>query len=886
MKSNALPPKWPDRIVDWLAPSELADEIKGDLFETFVADERKLGLRRARWRYIFNTVGFLSKSFFWKKRKNISPVMTLNYFKMARRNLLANTGTTAINIIGLSTAIAAALLIFSVVRFELSFDTFHGKAFNVYRMVRISGADLSEFRAGIPYPVADALKQEIPSIAKITSTEFFGGATVDLVGPDGRSRRQFPEEAGIAAVQPEFFEIFDFKDQPLTWWAGNPKTALVEPQSLVLTKSMAVKYFGTEDPLGQTVRFMKQLDFKVTGVIDDMPKNTDFPFHMMISYSSMDYIQGKERLSDWVSVNDEHQVFIATDFRTSKEEIEAQIAKIHEARAGKEIASNRHYFLQDVGDLHFDPRFGNFSGRTVTRTTILGLEVVMLLLLLVGAINYINLATAQSTTRSKEIGLRKVMGSERGHLVIQLLVETFVIVTIATLLSVVVVAALLPLVQKLVELQIGFNLFDPITWLALTTIIVVLTFCAGLYPAFVAARFSPIEALRSKFTTDRIGGVSLRKALVVVQFAVTQGLAIGTFIVVSQMNFFANREMGFDRKSTILTIRVIDNNDASMRILKNELRALPFVEKVAASFTLPSGLDRNRSSRDIARANPQSSSDYVIYEYFSIDDQFIDLYGIPLVAGRNLNDADTIGNILINETLAKNLHYSTPEEAIGASLTFGGQKNVTVAGVVRDFYSNSLKEQTNPIAMDMMPDRFRQVSIKLHAADQNSMTDMLAGIEKAWLKAYPDFVFEYRFFDDNINAFYGQEMKYAKLFQIFATIFIIIGCLGLYGLITFVVNKKGKEIAIRKTLGATITHIVTLFSREYVLLVIISFLIATPIAYILMNEWLSGFVNHIELTWWLFAIPGGVVLMVALAVVGIKSFTAASVNPVEKLKSE
>ncbi len=885
MKSNALPPKWPDRLIDWLAPAKYADEIKGDLFETFLLDEARDGLRLARMRYVFNTIGFLGKSFFWKKDPHTRTVMTLNYFKMARRNLLANKGTTAINIIGLCTGVAAALVIFCVVRFELSFDTFHSKTYNVYRMVRISGDDLSEFRSGIPYPIADALKQAIPGIVKIASTEFFGGATVDLVGADGQSKRQFPEESGIGAVQPEFFEIFDFKDQPLKWWAGNPATALAEPQGVVLTKSMAKKYFGDEDPLGQTIRFMKRFDFKITGVIDDMPANTDFPFHMMISYASMDYIQGKERLNDWISVNDQHQVFIATDKNTQKADIEAQMAKVHEANVSKDISSNRHYFLQNIEELHFDPRFGNFSGRTVTHQTIIGLETIMLLLLLVGTINYINLSTAQSTTRSKEIGLRKVLGSARRHLVLQFLVETFTIVTISVSLSALFVASLVPAFQSLLGLQVDFSLTDLTTWGALIILIAVLTLGAGLYPAFVAARFNPIQALRSKFVSDRVSGFSLRKVLVVFQFGVTMALAIGTFIVVAQMNFFSSMDMGFDRSAAIISVRVLNNNPGSMRTFRNELQALPYVEGVAASFTLPSGLDRNRSSRDVARLGAQSSKDFVIYEYFSIDEHFLDLYGIPIVAGRNLNEADTTGNILINETLAKRLNYPTSLDAVGAELTFGGQQKVTVVGVTKNFYSNSLKEVVDAVAMDYVPSRFRQVSIMLNL-NGRSATDALAGVEQAWLKAYPDFVFEYKFFDDNINAFYEQEIKYAQLFQIFSSIFILIGCLGLYGLITFVVNRKGKEIAVRKTLGASISNIIAMFSREYIGMILISFVIASPIAYVLLNDWLNGFVNHIDLDWWLFAVPGTSVLLIALAVVAAKSYKAAARNPVEKLKSE
>jgi ABC-type antimicrobial peptide transport system permease subunit len=885
---DQLPPKWIDRLIGRLAPGHLVDEIRGDLHEMFAVDIVRAGIRRAKRQFVFNAIGFLIRSFFWKHsgQKNANSIfMTGNYFKMARRSLLANKGTTIINVVGLVIGITSALVIANVIRFEQSFDSFHSKKDDIYRVVRVTGSDKLEYRAGIVYPLADAMRTEIPGV-EITEMEYLGASTVDVMSADGKTVNKFIEPGGVATIEPGFFKMFDFAGKPLSWIAGNPETALVEPSSLVITKEMAKKYFGDEDPLGQTLRFMKRFDFKVTGVIDDFPSNTDFPFKLMISYSSMETLFNS-RLDEWVSVNDGHSVFVYSPTIT-KAELEARLDKIHASHVGKDIYDYRHYRLQEFNQLHYDPRFGNFSGRTITPETILALQIIVLFLLLAGCINYINLSTAQSTLRSKEIGLRKVLGSQHRHLIMQFLTETFVVVALAEVAAVTVVIAFTSKIKDLLNLQISFNLSDPFILLSLAIVAISVTLLSGLYPAFMISRFNPVATLRAKFSNEKVGGVNLRKMLVVAQFTITQILAVGTFIVISQMNYFQNVDMGFNRKAVIVNVSMLVAKDVQQRRATiAELKALPFVSGVSSSFTLPSGLERNRSSRSIGLPNAASAPDYESYEHSSIDENYLDLYQIKLLAGRNLAEGDTtLDNILINEVLMRRLGFTDPERAIGAEVKFGDGKRTRIAGIVDNYYSNSLKERVDYIAMVYRPAEYRWLSIRLDLNDDQPMADALAGIERIWNDHFPDVVFQYSFFDQNIKAFYQQEFKYSKLFQIFSLIFIGIGCLGLYGLITFIANKKGKEIAIRKTLGATISNIIMIFSKEYVVLIGVSFALALPVVWYGVNEWLSSFQNHIDLQWWMFAAPGMIVLAMALGVVGSKSFSAARANPVEKLKCE
>lgn len=811
--------------------------------------------------------------------------MFSSYFKMAIRSLSAHKGTAIINVSGLVIGIASALVILAVIRFEISFDTFHTNADRTYRMVRVSGDDMSEFRTGISFPVPGAMKAEISSLADIVSMEYMGGVNVDLLDASGTSVRKFREESGCVLVEQGFFRVFDFNGTGFKWIAGNPESALKEPFSVVLTKTMARKYFGDANPVGETLRFQKKYDCKITGVIEDLPPNTDFPFTLLISYSTLLTLAGEEGLNDWHSVNDSHHTYIVLEPGASKSDMEAKIAAVHAAHTPKELHEFRHYLLQELGDVHHEARFGNYKRRTISKETLLGLALIGIFLIFAASINYINLATAQSFLRAKEIGLRKVMGSSRKMLVFQFLSETFLLVVIAGVIAMAVSQILSVQLHALLNLPAeGVVFLDPFMVLSWLGIIVVVTLFSGFYPSMVISKFNSVDAIKTKFSTQSHSGVNLRKVLVVAQFTITQILVVGTFIVVGQMRFFQNQDMGFN-KEAILTARISDMDAGTRRVLEHRLRSQPFVSDVSFSFTLPAGVTRNRAYRDIGLPDALSMDDYLVYEYAAIDTNYLNLYQIPLLAGRNLFPHDTTGNIIINQTLAKNLGFMTPAEAIDQELKMG-PGNVRVVGVIKDYYSNSLKQDAVNLVMLIREENYSTLSIKLNIQEGTSLPEMVKSIEDIWATTYPEFIFSYQFLDDNINDYYAQEQKFAKLFQVFSLVFLLIGCLGLYGLISFVVNRKGREVAIRKVFGATLSDILTMFSMEYVRLIALSFVIAVPVTYYLVNEWLSNFANHIQLHWWFFVIPGMVVLLIALVVVVTRSVGTAHANPVDKLKYE
>jgi len=878
------PPRRMVRLIERLAPRALQEDILGDLDEMF-AHDMKRGNDYARRRYTINGLGFLFKTFFWTRKKQPRQSMMIgSYFKMARRSLMAYKTTTSINILGLVIGIATALVIFSVIRFENSFDTFHTQAANTYRLVRVSGADMSEYRTGISFPVPQAIEAEVPELIEVTSMEYFGGANVEILNSSGTTIDRYREEAGFTFVQSNFFKVFDYNGTNLKWISGNA-ASLDKPGTMVLTKAMARKYFGDNNPIGQVIKLQRKYDFTIAGIIEDFPGNTDFPFTVLLSYSTLPKLNGEQRMNDWTSVNDTHHTYITIAPGTSPKLVEEKIARTHAGHTWKELSDSRHYLLQKLSDVHFDAKFGTYTRRTISKETLLGLTAVAIFLLLTASINYINLSTAQSSLRAKEIGLRKVMGSVRRQVMVQYLVETFIVVLLAAVVALGICQLLIFYFQGLLNMPLNFiTLPDTDTLLVVLSIVVTITLFAGFYPSLVLARLNPVATLKSKFSTDRVGGFSFRKVLVVAQFTLTQIMVVGTFIIVMQMRYFGNTDMGFD-KDNVIAARIPVRDPVVLKGMEDKLKSQAFVTDVSFSYTLPGGVRRNGHYADIGRSEASSMHDFQVYEYVSIDERFLDLYKIKLLSGRNLLKSDSIGNILINETLLKALALGNPSEAIGQKLKMGDQTAVTVVGVVSDYYSNSMKEAPGNIVMVMQPENYSIVSIKINTPPSKVALQNAVGlVDKIWSATFPEFMFSYVFLDENIAAYYIQEDRYAKLFQLFSIVLLIIGSLGLYGLITFVVNRKGKEVAIRKVLGASIANILALFTREYALLIILSFALAVPISFYFVNDWLSNFRNHVSLSWYYFVIPGIMVLTVALLVILGKSVRAATLNPVDKLR--
>ncbi len=816
--------------------------------------------------------------------------MIKNYLTTALRHLLKNKGTAFINITGLALGVTCLLTILAVVRYELSFDRFHSDAERIYRVVRVSQIDgETEYRPGVSYPLPDALKEGLTAAQKVAAIQYEGSIQVSIFdNTSGEVLQLFQEKEGFGFVEPAFFDIFDFKGSDFHWIAGGPETSLQEPFTVVLTQSLANKYFPQGEALGKSLKLQNQADVKVTGVVSDFPANSDFPFRIMVSYATLNAML-RDR-SDWGSVTDANQCYVLLNEGATTAEVEAQIAKIHAARGGENLAKFRSYKLQPLHQVHTDARFGNFSNRTVSRETIWALAVIGLFIIFTAGINFVNLTTAQSVMRSKEVGIRKVMGSSRMRLVLQFLGETFLITLLAGMLAL--GAAELVMLYGKDFLQIGAEkglITDPFILFALLGIILLVTLLAGSYPALVMSGFNPVAALKSKINAGSQKGMRLRWGLVTLQFVIAQIFIIGTLVIIRQMEYFRHADLGFDQEA-IIFMRLPENQPQTLQTIKNQWETDASIQSISFSYSVPSGTGKNGNWQDIRRKGAPEGEEGIVFEHQSIDENYLGLYQIPLLAGRNFLPTDTMQSIILNCTLCERAGFAQPSDALGETMMVF-DKAFTVVGVSEDFHTSSLKDEIGYLAFTMLPGRYRTASIKLNITpgapeSAGQLQEAIRQIEKVWAATYPDYVFEYQFLDESIAAYYREETRLTQLFKILASITIFIGCLGLYGLVAFMAVRRTKEVGIRKVLGASVQHILVLFSKEFIALVLVSFCIAGPVAYYLMQQWLENFVYKVDIGAGVFVGAVLASILIAVLTVGYQAVKAAVANPVESLRSE
>jgi putative ABC transport system permease protein len=813
--------------------------------------------------------------------------MLRNYFTTALRHLTKHKGTTLINILGLVLGIASTLIIVVVVRYEQSFDSFHSQADRIYRVVRTGAGENTEYRTGVSYPLTEAIRHEVSGLQHVAAVQNVGEVQVGIYDEkEGVIKNRIMEKQGFALVEPSFFDIFDFQDSNFAWIAGDPATALTEPFSLVLTASMADKYFPDGNALGKRLNVGNQVDFKITGILADLPANTDFPFFLIGSYATMKAYAG-DQMNDWYGVSDENQCFVLLQESVSPLQVEAQIKKVHALHVNEEFAAERLYPLQAIREMHTDARFGNFRGRTVSQETLSALIVIGFFLLLTACINFVNLSTAQAVLRSKEVGIRKVMGSKRGQLVAQFLAESFILTIFAALLAMGVAELAVLLGGDLLHLQKeGLLLHDPVFVALLALLVAVVSLSAGLYPALVQSGFHPIAAIKNKITGHSRQSVRLRSGLVVLQFVISQVFIIATLVVIQQMEYFKNADLGFEKEAVVNVF--IPENKQDLQALKNQWEQNSAIAQVSFASTRPSGLGRNTSHWDIRRKSAPEES--IVFEYQSVDEQYLDLYSIALLAGRNFVPADTAKSIILNEKLALQAGFTSAQEAIGEEMLVE-ERAFTIIGVTENFHTKSLREEIDYVALVMQPNRYSTASLKLNLSPSDpqayeNLKQTISSIEEPWTATFPDFVFEYQFLDQTLEAYYREEARLSQLFKLLAGITIFIGCLGLYGLVTFMAVRRTKEVGVRKVLGASIQHILLLFSREFVYLILLAFCLAAPLAWYIMNLWLQIFTYKIELSIGIFLLAMLTSLSIAVITVSYQSLKAATANPVDSLRSE
>jgi len=819
--------------------------------------------------------------------------MFRNYFKTAFRSLVRNKTYTIINISGLAAGIAVCMMIFIIIQFQTSFDNFHSKKDHVYRVLTEShhaDAATITYAKNVPFPMPDGLKTAFPQLEQVAPVYASHNDELQVTDDNGTPVKNFKEQSGVFYTTPSFFNMFNF---PLL--AGSYES-LKDPNNVLLTKEIAETYFGDwKTAMNKTIKItgyysmgaglfqFPATSLKVSGILATIPANTDFQLKLVVAYGT-DFTGDAQygfQQPGWNLSAPDFGCYVLLPPNISVDNFNQQLSAY--ARKAQSANNKDNYILQPLSAVHYDAAAGNYSSKTISHELINVLWMIAAFILLIACVNFINLSTAQAVNRAKEVGVRKVLGSNKFQLQVQFIIETFLIVTSAVMLATAIAILALPSLNRLLEVSLSFDLLNsPAIILFLLTVTITVTALAGFYPSIVLSRFNPVTALKSKLIVNTAKGISLRRGLVIFQFIIAQALIIGTLIIVKQMDYFMNRPLGFDKDAIVnVPYRPDSTRGKTQDYLKQQLL---LNGALAVSFNSNSPMeDNNNMFTTFKFDNAIKDADFQAISKF-VDNDYLPTYKLQLVAGRNLQPSGPTREFIVNESFIKSLGLKKPEDILGKEISMmDGLIKCPVVGVVKDFNDRSLRNGLAPLLMATNNTMYRQASIKLSTTN---IASAMQSIKRIWEQTFPNYVYEYRFLDDKIDSFYKQENQLSQLYKIFAAIAIFLSCLGLYGLASFMAVQKIKEVGIRKVLGATAGNIVYLFSKEFIILILIAFAIATPIAWYYMNQWLQNYVYRISISWWLFVAGGLAAIIIALATISFQAIKAAMANPVKSLRTE
>jgi len=811
--------------------------------------------------------------------------MLKNYLKTAYRNVLRGSSFSSINIIGLSIGMTCCLIIFQYINFETSFDKFHQNEATIYRVLQGSARGDEQLDQGHAYTaqaLTPALKDGVPEIVNIARLS----SEQAIVSTPARQGEVFEENNGLYA-DPAFLKMFSF-----------PMASSAQPDlssgKVLISKAAATKYFGNEKAEGQVLEVVGSVtkSFTVSGVFENVPANSNLQFDMLLPME--DLLKGEEYANEpeggwsWNNFTTYVQVHPQADLNILQQKMTAVYLK-HRGEVLKQQGMRAAINLQPLSDVHLNSKIEG-AGTIVTGSyqTVYFFLIVGIGTLIIALVNYINLATARAMNRAKEVGVRKSIGAKQKQLVIQFLFESAFTNIGALVIALAISAAVLPYINNLAETHLTIDQWiQPGFLLAIGGMLFSGTVLAGLYPAFVLSSFRPVSVLKGSVLSGN-KGFTLRKALVVLQFTACIALISGTAIVYDQLDFMQKMDLGLDlnRVVSVNAPRVVGpdvNRNEAVRTFANEIRRMPGVERVALSSSLPGkGFNWNGAAIRKATDDPSNSLRGVATY---IDSAFAKLYGLELLAGNDFSNVTLRDSlswlVVVNESASKHLGYKTPAESIGELLDIGGYR-ARIIGVYKDFRWSSAHEDQQNVVFGATRGG-QQVSIRLASS---TATDVLEKVESLYKTMFPENLFQYAFVDETFDLQYKNDRRFAKLFSIFAAMTIFIACLGLFGLVAFTAQQRRKEVGIRKISGATATGIVALLSKDFLKLVIIGFVLAVPITYYFMSEWLLNFSYRTGISAGIFAVSGALALMIALLTVGWQSFKAAIANPVKSLRSE
>ncbi|MCF0049354.1 ABC transporter permease [Dyadobacter sp. LJ53] len=791
--------------------------------------------------------------------------MITNYFKIASRNLWRHRGFSAINILGLATGMSACLLICLYVSFELSYDKFHSKANRIYRVVTDVETIGETSHKGSSWAYGPAMLKDFPEIES-----FVRLSRVSFLVRKGDAK--FQEEKTLFADS-TLFKVFDFK-----LISGNPQTALRDPLSIVFTQTAARKYFGDSDPVGQSVLLDAEgLVANVTGIVQDLPGNSQIKANMFLSASTMKRYK-PDADSEWEAF--EPMTYLLLKPNTSAEMLSRKFPAFLEHYAGKIMSEQKLNYsvsLEPLRDVYLHAKYiGGLETGNASYVYIF--TAVAVFTMLIACINFVNLTTARSVERAKEVGMRKVVGAGRSRIAKQFISESVLVCLFAFVVSVFLTALLIPHFNDLAGKEISLGIINDYLFVVVFFIVAIgIGVLAGIYPALVLSSFQPALVLKGQFKHSR-KGVFLRKALVISQFAISITLMIGTLIIYIQMNYIQNKDLGFSKNQ----ILVLDTDaDPNKEVLRHALSNVHGAVAASRSSSIPGSRYQNTSSQIESSGGDFQTAG--LHE-FLIDFDFIDLYKMKMVAGRQFSKefaTDSAKAMIINETAAKLFGYADSKLAIGKRFRQSGVDG-EIIGVIKDFHFQSLEESVQPLAMRIEPAYCNLVSVKVSPAD---LFQTLKSIEEQWNKLMPNRPFSYFFMNEYFDRQYRSQQQFKALFMNFAFLTIFISCLGLIGLSSYAAVQRKKEVGVRKVLGGSTASIVLLFYKDFVGLVFAAFLIASPVAYYAGQKWLESFAYRTEIPLWIFIVVASLTMVIAIITTSFQSVRAAIENPVKVLKT-
>lgn len=877
-----LPPRWAKKLLGWYCAPHLLEEVEGDLDEEFDFQVKRAGVAKARLDYVRNVIGFI-KPFAIKRKSTSSPLlmnMYRHYLIVAFRNLVRQKAFTSINIVGLALGMTCCLLIYLWVRDEKSVDNFHAnnnELYSLYYSVTqngdVYGGNILPFALNCPGEeiknvLADELKLQIPEVRfaspYVTSYELPWGYAMTFQVGEKKHKLE-----GSSATN-DFFKMFSFP-----FLAGDVNTALKNVNSIAISRKMAMMFFDSpESALGKTIRYENRIDFMVTGVFEDVPLNSSMKFDYIIAWENSRVGSIEHSDNKWPTI-------IQLQPGTDPAKAEANINRLLAEHQKENIAAG---VIVKIGLQPFNERYlvSGFDNGKPTGGRIEYVRVfsgVAIFILAIACINFMNLSTARSIRRAKEVGIRKVAGSSRFHLAAQFFGESILISTLSLLLSIGLVYALLPVFNLFTGKFISIPFTDATLWFFFAGLALITGIVAGSYPALFLSSLKPVRTLKG-IVRFSAASVWFRKGLTGLQFGLSILLIIATIVITQQMSYVQNAHLGYDRENLIY-MRIEGDLNAKYDLFKTKAQAMPGIAMVDRSSEAPHAM--GFVIADPMHWEGQQEGELVPFKPLSVGYDFIKVMNMEIVEGRDfsaLQPTDSADAFMVNEEAVRQMNMKDP---IGKWVSAWNKKG-HIIGVLKDYHTHSLREPIKPVIMDVK--EYEYFGVVIIRTQPGKTKEALASLETLYKEINPNYPFSYQFVDQEYAKLYNNEQVMAGLSNAFALLAILISCLGLLGLVMFAAEQRTKEFGIRKVLGATVTHIVALMSKDFLMLVGISFVVAAPVAGLLMMEWLSTFAFQIPLSWWIFAIAGGAALLIALLTISLQAMSSATANPVKSLRAE